>query len=137
MLEGRALATARLHPKRLLDHRQQMLLAGKVAKVVRGLHDVVPVLISEYVINAEHILLLRLLSSLAFAGSQRQVDEGVEESVDLGGVVPVLLVDLLQHPNRILVELAAVALDGQSSALVLNEVKYRNLRLVRPVLKNG
>lgn len=66
MLDGRAFATALLHQKRLLNHRQQVLLAGKVAEVVRGLHDVVAVLVSEYVINAK---LLCFLSGLALAGS--------------------------------------------------------------------
>jgi hypothetical protein len=51
--------------------------------------------------------------------------------------VPVLRGDLLQHPDRILVELAPVALDGEGSALVLNEVQDRNLRLVRAMVKNG
>ena len=53
MLDGRAFAAALFHQKRLLNHRQQVLLAGKVAEVVRGLHDVVAVLVSEYVINAK------------------------------------------------------------------------------------
>ena len=51
--------------------------------------------------------------------------------------MPVLRGDLLQHPDRILVELAPVALDGEGSALVLNEVEDRNLRLVRAMVKNG
>jgi hypothetical protein len=112
-----------------------VLPSRQVGDVKRGLHDVVAVLVGEHVVDAQLApVRLALLAVLTGVRAKGQVDQCVEQLVDLVGVVPVLLSDFLKHADGILVQFAAIALNGQIGALELDEVEDGDLRLVLAVL---
>ena len=115
-----------------------MLPSLHVSDVEGRLHDVVAVLVREHVVDSQlaPLCLVAFTTLGLFGCTKGQVDERIEQLNDLIGVMPVLRVHFRQHADCVLVQFAAIALNSQSCALVLDEVQYGHLCLMLTMLED-